>query len=390
MTQYNRNTDTHGKNQDPGQEPVPTRCPDPDYQTQKYVNTERNKYCIELYDSRGATAQQETKFKGEEVVLNEKKCMFNNTEDNYQRYRNLDMTVGAEVTQTADSIKANVDKLKKWNTDLSGVLKKINKSLTDVKGKFGDLRDAGCKLESSIKDKCFSAQWKALTGKTSERCKDKPVEPHPACKDAAEIIEDLICKPKGLIRDIDSLFQSSADVVGIQVFSSIERLEPLQKGLDQYAKDFAKLITDTAKTREADLKKLQEELIKTVKELTKSGMDRNSLRSDFEGYYDAVRFLCCPCCDCLPEEKEGEESTPEKRRVYSGDPRQEGQEEHQHPKPDDDCYNDCPPRLDECEEAICVICEEVEKAFCCREGNPIPHPRPNPKPKPEYRGCCDD
>ena len=77
-------------------------------------------------------------------------------------------------------------------------------------------------------------------------------------------------------------------MVGIQVFSNIEMIEPLQKDLDQHSKDLQKQINNTVKVREGDLKKLQEELITSVKEITRSAMDRNSMRSDFEGYYDAV------------------------------------------------------------------------------------------------------
>lgn len=328
-------------------------CIDQDNPTQKSITKERNKYCLELYESKGATSQQETKFTGESEVFTEKKCMFRNTEENYRRYRNLEITVGTEVLQTTESIKGIVDKLKKWNSDLNGQLKKLSKSMKDVKTKFGELKDAGCKLESSIKDKCNSGQWKALTGKTSENCKDGPSDPHPSCKDASKIIEDLICKPKGLILDIDSLFQSSADVVGIQVFSNIDTLEPLHKELDLYAKDFEKHIAETMKTRDGDLKKLQEELIKSVKEITKSAMDRNSLRSDFEGYYDAVYYMCCPPCECVPKDDDDDDNNNPDQRT------------HGHNNKDNDCYDGCKPRLKDCEEEICEICDDVKKAFCC-------------------------
>lgn len=354
---------------------------DKDNPTQISINRERNKYCLELYDSRGGTAQQETKFKGENEIYKEKKCLFRNTEENFRRFRNLDIVIGTEILQTAESIKGNVDKLKKWNGELSAALKKLNKSIKDTKTKFSDLKDAGCRLESSIKDQCFKGQWRALTGKTSERCADKPSEPHPDCKDAATIIEELICRPKGLMQDIDSLFQSSSDVIGIQVFSNIEMLEPLQKDLDQHSKDLQKHINTTAKTREGDLKTLQDALVASVKEITKSAMDRNSQRSDFEGYYDAVRYLCCPPCDCVvvPEEEDedgcGDKRNPDQQRQNKGN--------SGHDHGDKDCYNDCKPRLGECEDRICEICKEVEKAFCCT-------PATDPNPPVEPRGCCDD
>ena len=333
--------------------------------TELGIYKERGKYCIELTEAKGAVSQQETKYAGESDIYKEKKRMFNKTEESYRRYRNLEITVGTEVLQTTESIKGNVDKLKKWNTDLNGLLKKLNKSIKDTKAKFSDLKDAGCKLESSIKDKCNAGQWKALTGKSSENCKETPSGPIDECKNAASIIEALICKPKGLMLDIDSLFQASADVVGIQVFSNIDTLEPLHKDLDTYAKDFEKYIAEILKNRETDVKNLQTDLVKSVKDITKSAMDRNSLRSDFEGYYDAVYFMCCPPCKCIPKEKEGEgtDNTNDK---------------------DKDCYNNCKPRLKKCEKDICEICDNVKKAFCCDAKPPTPEPKP-PKPN----GDCD-
>lgn len=324
-------------------------CKEVDNPTQNTINRERQVYCQLLYDAKGATSQQETKFDGENTIYKEKKCMFKHTEENYQRYRNLEIIVGSEVLQTTESVKGNVDRLKKWNADLNTLLIKISKSVKDTKSKFSDLKDAGCKLESSIKDKCNAAQWKALTGKTSENCKDNPTEPIPACKEAATIIEELICKPKGLILDVDSLFQSSSDIVGIQVFSNIDILDPLQKDLDQFSKDFEKHIADTMKTRETDLKKLQDELIKAVKDITKSAVDRNQQRADFEGLYDAIHYMCCPVCGCVREETNPNES--------KGNDQNNG---------DKDCYNNCPPRLKDCETSICDICKDIEKAFCCK------------------------
>jgi hypothetical protein len=356
------NTDTTTKDQSDcgckdNQKPHPTEMA---------IYKQRSKYCLDLYDSRGATAQQETKYEGEKDVYYEKRCLFRNTEDNYRRYRNLDITVGQEVLQTTDSIKANVDKLKKWNSDLNSLLKKLSKSVKDTKTKFSELKDTGCKLESSIKDKCWAAQWKALTGKQSEDCKETPKPPIDECKDAAKNIEKLICKPKGLILDIDSIFQSSSDVIGIQLFSNIDTLEPLYKDLDTYGKDFEKQISEATKTRETDVKNLVGELQKSVKEITKSAMDRNSLRADFEGWYDALSFLCCPPCDCVTKGGKTDETN---------DPNKQGG--------NNDCYNNCTPRLKGCEDDICDICDRVKQSFCC---TPTDSPKPPPTQKPT--GCC--
>ncbi|MEO6613368.1 MAG: hypothetical protein ABIT05_14870 [Chitinophagaceae bacterium] len=355
--------------QQPEPVPVPPECKQDDTNpTQMVINKERNKYCLSLYESKGATSQQEVKYAGEGDIYNDKKCLFNYTEENYRRYRNLEITIGTEMLATTESMKGNVDQLKKWNSDLNAILKKLSKTVKDVKGKFSLLHQAGCLLKSSIYDKCNAAQWKALTGKDKADC-GNPTSTHPACTETSRVIEDMICKPIGLSLDIDSICQSSSDVVGIQIFSNIDTLEPLHKDLDLYAKDLEKHVGEVMKTREGDLKTLQQDLVKSVKDITKSAMDRNSMRSDFEGWFDTVNYLCCPPCDCVgPKDPDDPDCQDGLRK--------------QPPKPGDrDCYCDCTPRLKTCEENICIICDEVKQSFCCDPDNPS-------EPKP--RGCCGD
>ena len=315
-------------------------CQDKDNPTQKSINVSRIVLCGLLYDAEGAVEQQQTKFDGEQEIFKEKKCMFLRTEENYRRYRNLEICAGTELLQTNESIKTNVKTLKDWNKDLNKVLTDITKQIKDAKSKFGDLKSAACKLDDSVTDKCNSAQWKALTGKTTENCKEDPKAPIDACKNAEIDIDSLICLPKGLGKDIDYIFQSSADVTGIQIFSNIDTLDPLQKSLSDKANAFEKLVSDTMKTRKSDLDKLQDDLVSSVKSITQSAMDRNTARSTFEGYYDAVDFLCCPSCDCVNENPN--DSTEQQ----------------------DNC-NDCKPRLQKCGSDICDICTDVQTTFCC-------------------------
>jgi hypothetical protein len=311
-------------------------CKDKDNPTQHTITHERFKICSLLYDSSGELSKQEEKFVKENELYGLKKCLFTNTEDNYRRYRNLDIATGSELLQTNESVKANVTEYNKWNKELNTALKNIAKAVKEAKTKFAELKKAACDLDSCYNDSCNKAQKKALTGK-SEGCKDEtPVD---ACSDAEKIFGELICMPKGLASDIDSLFKSSHDVVGIQVFSNIETLEPLQKNLEEQSKSFQKQIADVVKLREGDLKKQQEELVKSVKEITKSAMDRNNARSKFEGYYDAADFLCCPECDCVTGSKNNTN--------------------------DNDCDTGCDPRLKVCEDKICDICGKVKETFCC-------------------------
>lgn len=307
-------------------------CGERDYPTQKIIKLERAGVCTYLYDSAGEASKQEKKFVGENTIYNDRKCLFKYSEENYRRYRNLDITVGTELAQTNESVKANVTQLKDWNKKLSETLKSISSKVKEAKSKMSDLKKAACDLDSCYKDSCSKGQRLALTGKGDEDCKDKPTIPE-ACNDADTWIKEMICMPKSLATDIDSIFKSAYDVVGIQMFSNIDTLEPLQKKLDEKSKGFKTHISDIAKAREADQKKLQDDLIKSVQEITKAAMDRNNARSNFEGYYDAAKYLCCPKCRCLDQ--------PDSRI--------------------------CEPRLKDSEECICKICGEVKVTFCCNE-----------------------
>jgi mRNA-degrading endonuclease YafQ of YafQ-DinJ toxin-antitoxin module len=314
---------------------------DVDNATNKTIRTERAKVCNLLYESDGNLTRLEEKFIGEEKLFGEKKCLMKYTEENYRKYRNLDITAGTELVTTNESIKTNVTTYNKWNKDLNGLLKNIAAQIKVVKGKVSELGDAAEKLDRCYKDSCNTAQKRAITGKGNEECRDGDKEVPDACKDSEKIFEELVCIPKALVTDIDSIFKASADVVGIQLFSNIETLEPMQKTLDEYSKDFKKHLSEVVKTRETDMKKIQEELVKSVQEITKAAMDRNNARADFEGYYDAADFLCCPDCECLG----GGEG--DKRRYNNGD------------------KNYCEPKLKDCEKEICEICDEVKVTFCC-------------------------
>jgi hypothetical protein len=326
-------------------------CVDKDNATQKSITRERGKICELLYTSAGEVARQEERFKSENDLYNARKCLFVNTEDNYRRYRNLDITVGTEMIQTNESIKANVASFSKWNKDLNTLLKNIAKAVKDTKAKFAELKKAAGDLEICYNDSCNAAQRKALTGKL-EDCKDESTPPD-ACKDSDTIINELICMPKGLTTDIDSIFKSAHDVVGIQVFSNIDSLDPLQKTLDEQSKLFKTHLGEVVKVRETDLKKQQEELVKSVQEITKSAMERNSTRSSYEGYYDATDFLCCPTCKCVETEKSDSNSSSKNANNNNYD-----------------CDKECPPRLTQCAKDICEICEDVKETFCCGKNEP--------------------
>ena len=180
-----------------------------------------------------------------------------------------------------------------------------------------------------------------LTGDVPENCKDnnnsgQQVNRPAECNDAKDILDDLICMPKALGFDADYIFKASADVIGIQVFSNIGTLEPLQKTLSEDSKVFEKHIMETMTARAGDLKKAQDDLVKAVQETTKSAAGLYNKRSDHEGLICTTKFICCPKCDCVHEDQDV-----------------------------------CKPRLEKCEEEICEICEEVKETFCtdgCNDG----------------------
>ena len=320
-------------------------CDEKDNITQQIITAERDSVCKLFVDSSGEMTKQEEKFDQERDLYNQRKCFYINTEDNYRRYRNLDITVGTELVQTNELVKANVTNLSNWNKALSKSLKDIAAKVKEAKTKFADLRKASNDLKNCMDDSCNKPQLKALTGrvdcnkpeenKEGKEGKDEPKLPE-ACKDACAILNDLVCIPQGLSSDIDSIFKSAFEVVGIQVFSNIDTLTGLQTDLDKFSADFKTHIGGVVTKRENDLKDQQKELVKSVQEITKAAMNRNSARSNFQGYQDAVDFLCCPECECVKTEN----------------------------RSDDGC-DSCKPRLEQCERDICGICKEVQVTFCC-------------------------
>lgn len=315
----------------------PDECVETNYATQKAINTERGKYCNEVYEAAGLVSKWEKTYDGETNLYNRKKCMFVWTEGNYQRYRNTEICLGTELMQTADLVKDNVKNYIEWGNKLSGSLKDIFKAVKDAKSKLSDLRQAACKLEGTKTDTCFQTEWTILTGRPPAKCGEElkppgelPKDYPEKCKDIDKKICELICMPtKGLDKDINSLFKSSSEIIGIQVFSNIATLEPLQKTFAEKAKAFDAHLQDVMKAREADMKKIQEGLVKSVQETTKAAYSLYTSRSTFEGLYDTTQYFCCPKCGCVSASTDN-----------------------------------CEPRLHDCECCICTICGQVQDTFC--------------------------
>src|SRR5688572_21246983 len=97
-------------------------CKEVDNASNKTIKIERTKVCNLLYESEGTLTRLEEKFTGEEKLFGEKKCMLKYTEENYRKYRNLDITAGTELVYTNEALKTNVTTYNKWNKDLNTLL----------------------------------------------------------------------------------------------------------------------------------------------------------------------------------------------------------------------------------------------------------------------------
>jgi hypothetical protein len=319
----------------------PEECVETSYNTQKTINAERLKYCEAVYSSAGDVKKWEKSYSGETTILNRRKCMFMWTEENFRRYRNTEITLGTELMQASELIKENVKSYVDWSGKLSSALKDIFKSVKDAKAKLGDLRQVACKLEGTKTDSCYQSEWTILTGKAPAKCGEtkppsEPPKDYPEkCGDIDKRICELICMPKALDIDINSIFKSSSEIIGIQVFSNIATLDPLQKSFGDKAKAFDTHLQDVVKTREGDMKKMQESIVKSVQETTKSASTLYTSRSIFESLYDSTQYFCCPKCGCITINEDN-----------------------------------CKPRLHECECAVCKICDSVKGTFCTGTGQP--------------------
>lgn len=312
--------------------PEEDKCKDGKKPTDKTVQRERKKVCDALKDKAAEVRQWEQTRRGTHQLYNDRKCGFIKTETNYQYYRNIELSIGIELLQVNEGIKDNVTAYKKLNDDLAALLKNVVTATKDAKTKFADLKEAACKLNTCINDSCQSTQRKILTGESYDNCHDNDQEVEDKCN-SKEIISHLEHIPKILFQDADLIFNSATRVAGIQVFSNVATLDPLQKTLQDKSKAFDDFIQDRMKKGADDLKKAQDDLGKAVQELTKSTTGLYFRRSDYKGLMRATVKLCDCHCDCI-------------------------------------CHDGPEGRLDDCKCRICDICEEVKSGTCKPEDNP--------------------
>ncbi len=323
--------------QRPYDDDVQDNCKDGTRPTDKTVQRERHKVCSEMKDRAAEVLQWEQTRHGAHQLYNDKKGTFVKTELNYQFYRNMELMVGVELIQVNEGIKENVTAYKKWNDDLAATLKELVKTVKEAKDKVRDLKEAACKLNTCINDSCQATQRKILTGESYDNCKENDKEVEDKCN-AKEVLEHLENIPIIFLHDMNIIFNSATRVTGIQAFSNVAILDPLQKTLQEKSKAFDDFIQEKMKKGSDDLKKGQEDLTKAVQELTKSTSTLYFKRSDFKGLKRTVKELCECRCKCI--NKDGHED-----------------------------------RLEDCKCKICEICDEVKTGVCKPDDNPVCRPK---------------
>jgi hypothetical protein len=305
-------------------------CIELDSPTQKKtINVFREVYCRELYTLWGEVVQLQERRDKLEGFIKDKTCWFIWTEKNFRIHRNLSLTLGGELLQTGDSIKENLKNYGTSNKNLAESLKKLVKTMKEVKTKAGEFQDAAFSLKKCLKDPCNCSQLIEL-GIPEENCKGSatPVKERPrGCKpeDIDAMFKELMCMPENLAADATSIYNSAVNTQGIQSFTNTPALESMNNELIDRIKKFDKQVNDNLKRAEGDLKLSQDDLNKSKKEQAKTHVELYGKRNDFEGIKDSVKFYCCSPCNCVV---------------------------------DDD---NCKPRLAKCEDEICELCKTMKE-----------------------------
>lgn len=270
------------------------------------IKKKKAEYCKTIKVKWGDLGKSEEAAHGLEIIYEHNKCRFIRTEKNYMMYRNLELSVGIELTRSTDRISDNVSAYVAENTKLATALTDLVKSVKAAKGKFGELLESANKLEACCNDRCNRTQMMLLTGEKYEDCDEKKY-PDPGkrpadCRDAGEILKILRTKPAHLSKEIGIILDSAADVVGIQTFSNINSLsQTFLPGVKNSAKAFDDFINERIKGGSTDVTKAQADLSDSIKALTDAGYVLYNARVDLDAITGVKDFLCKPNCECICE-----------------------------------------------------------------------------------------
>lgn len=270
------------------------------------IKKKKAEYCKTIKVKWGDLGKSEEAAHGLEIIYEHNKCRFIRTEKNYMMYRNLELSVGIELTRSTDRISDNVSAYVAENTKLATALTDLVKSVKAAKGKFGELLESANKLEACCNDRCNRTQMMLLTGEKYEDCDEKKY-PDPGkrpadCRDAGEILKILRTKPAHLSKEIGIILDSAADVVGIQTFSNITSLSQMfLPGVKNSAKAFDDFINERIKGGSTDVTRAQADLSDSIKALTDAGYALYNARVDLDAITGVKDFLCKPNCECICE-----------------------------------------------------------------------------------------
>jgi hypothetical protein len=299
--------------------------------TQQKINAVKKQYCQDLETARLSIENLKILYDANDKMYEGKQRRYLSTKENFERYNNTEISMGSQLVQANEKIKAGVTAFKTVDDSLAAQLVTIFQSVKDVKAKIGSLRDAATLLSNSKKDSCNSSQWSAITGAAEGQqagsCQ---------CEDIEEAIDILFYMPDALVTDIDSVFKSSSDIIGIQKFCNTGSIVGLQQTLYDQATAFDQLLLATVALRKTDLDARQKELKDALAARTGSVMDLYTQRNGFGAIHSSLNKLCFGTCDCVSDDAD----------VSS-------------------------PRLEDCTKKICEICGKMKLAFV-HEGDAAP------------------
>ena len=332
IKQYDEKKKPDGKKQNGHHSPV-----------KKTIRTKKDSYCDTLISLVGTLTTAEENVKGLTTTYEFKKCCFVKTEKNYRITRNLELSTGVELIQSSVEIKADVTSLIDKNGKLVAALKAVCAAAKDAKAKFGDLRDAASKLDACRKDSCNSSQMIKLGCKPASDCNDNDkrqdggdTQLPQACENACTILDHLVSIPAIFCQDIDIIYSSSAEIMGIQTFTSIGSIQKFQTDFEANAKAFDDQVVQKMVAGKTAVDTTQTELVAATKDLTTGLYALYSARDAVKCIDETKDYLCCHKCNCISEDGECGCHTLE----------------------------DSNDRLKACKCEICDICDEVTGVYC--------------------------
>ncbi|MEO5593071.1 MAG: hypothetical protein ABIR15_18575 [Chitinophagaceae bacterium] len=310
----------------------------------KTIRTKKDSYCDSLVALVGTLTSAEENVKGLSITYEFKKCGFVKTEKNYRITRNLELLTGVELIQSSAEIKTDVAAVIDKNNKLVDALKAVCAAAKNAKAKFSDLRDAASKLDGCRKDSCNSSQMIKLGCKPAGDCAEgdrrqeatQDQQTPQACENACSILDHLVSVPAIFSQDIDIIYSSSAEIMGIQTFTSITSLQKFQLDFETNAKAFDDLVLQKMKDGKTGVDTAQSDLVDATKALTAASFALYSARNAVESTDTIKDYLCCHKCNCISEDGEC------------------------------GCHQleDSNDRLKACKCEICEICDEVTGIYC--------------------------